>query len=1431
MNSLLSKKSSLSNLDINFNLTAYYSDHINKDKQEELAYIINQVHDLSTLSTELRHKSLNPLLSYYFDNVQANIVRPFQHLFANATILEIGARFGVITRYLGESGANKVLALEESSENAEIIRLRTHDLNNVKVINERFEQFNSDSKFDVVILIGILEHANKFISDNDPVSALVKKARNMLKPQGKLIIATKNKFAFDPLVGGAIKQEQLQTYTQSQLNRILQERGFLNREFYIPFPNYRAPIFVFTENAFYNAEFDPVALISSKAFQNRYLLANWNNLYEETWSSLLENGLAISLANSFLILAHVEDNKFQSNTLAYYYNTQRAKPFCRETIFLSHSDIEIKSRLMNLDLHSTLSKNRLLQFNFIKEEKYIKGRLLSSEFTNFISKDNWTFKDVGSFLKYYLNFVYSLSTCSKPQVINSINTLLNGDCFNLIPQNIVIDSNGKAHAINKEWIWKNKIPVGYLLFRSLLSLVKSISKFGQVKGSTNCTKLEFFIKAYRAADFNVKESDLSQYSEWEVKALNEIEEANYTIHDVWAPDAVLEINKQITSQENQINDLDKVILSYENEIHNLKFTLVNYMSQIDSVFNSLSWRITKPLRLLKQRVCRIRIRKKQDQESLEAAKVEHRNLNEHSLLPTENAQLVEREVVDQDFKQVHDEQLNIEVFHKQYYLESNADVANAAIDPYQHYQLAGKKEGRLGTPFLFVEGKRILEANKDTVLIVSHDASRTGAPILALNLCQELGKEFNIVTLFFNGGSIVNAFANHSNRVIEVKHLGKSVPFLGELVKYLKDNYKIKFCIANSIESHWIIKPLADHFIPSVLLVHEFYTYTLPRTKFINALFWANITVFPTKIVQENVNHPNLTSIMKRTYVLPQGKCQIPAEDNLSNHTSETTKIAQLKELKKANAFVVLGAGSVHYRKGVDLFIATAAEIKRLYPTYNINMVWAGGGYNAEADISYSCYLAEQIKRSDLSNTFQIIGEVQDLEELYSIADVFFLSSRLDPLPNVAIDTMIKGIPLICFDRGSGIVEFLAENEETREFIIPYASVNDAVNKIVKLFKSPKYYQSISEKIKLLAQKKFSFKQYTSQIINLVETQIKVTEQEILDCATLENSRDFIHYFYSSDKKRTEAIRSYVRSWHQGIHQRKPAPGFNPIKYARDNNLHNTRFEPFAHYINSGKPEGPWQETLIKPMNMHMPTGQSSLRCAVHIHAFYPELLLDILKRLQKNVVRPDLFISISKTNREDIDSVLSGYEGAYQIKIVPNRGRNFGPLLTEFAEELQAYDIIGHFHTKKSLDLQEPHFTERWNNFILENLVGGSHCMGEVILNQFAQRPELGLVFADDPYLLGWGKNKQFAESLAQQLKISTLPTEKFNFPVGSMFWARPDALKSLFDLKFNWKDYPNEPLPYDGSILHTIERLIPSIVLSQGFCRAVTFVPGVTR
>ena len=135
------------------------------------------------------------------------------------------------------------------------------------------------------------------------------------------------------------------------------------------------------------------------------------------------------------------------------------------------------------------------------------------------------------------------------------------------------------------------------------------------------------------------------------------------------------------------------------------------------------------------------------------------------------------------------------------------------------------------------------------------------------------------------------------------------------------------------------------------------------------------------------------------------------------------------------------------------------------------------------------------------------------------------------------------------------------------------------------------------------------------------------------------------------------------------------------------------------------------------------------------------------------------------------------------------------------------------------------------WVNHLMETLLGAQHRAAEAILSAFANDPKLGLVFADDPHLIGWDKNLAFARPLAQRLRLDRLPEQFFSFPVGTMFWARPAALKALLESGLQWDDYPSEPLPIDGSMLHALERLLPTVVEHAGFRRRVAYAVGITR
>ncbi len=307
----------------------------------------------------------------------------------------------------------------------------------------------------------------------------------------------------------------------------------------------------------------------------------------------------------------------------------------------------------------------------------------------------------------------------------------------------------------------------------------------------------------------------------------------------------------------------------------------------------------------------------------------------------------------------------------------------------------------------------------------------------------------------------------------------------------------------------------------------------------------------------------------------------------------------------------------------------------------------------------------------------------------------------------------------------------------------------------------------------------------------------------------------------------------YLNKFKNGGDCRKPMPGFHPGIYAE---YINTRgVNPFVHFLKRGQPKGPWLSKVISQDNeIHGKNELSATKqCALHIHLHYYEKAQDLLKTLSQNLACLDLKISVTSTQGRD--SVLRVLEkmGSYEadVRIVPNRGRDIGPFLTEFGRDLRKYKLLGHIHAKASALVDDRLLVDRWVNFLTENLVGGRIPMTDVILSHFDRNPLLGLVFADDPNIIGWTHNKLEAETFAARMQLPLPLPSSINFPVGTMFWARPEALAPLFDLNLKWEDYPEEPVAYDGTILHAIERLFPLITRRAGYECAVTHIPGVSR
>ncbi len=364
-------------------------------------------------------------------------------------------------------------------------------------------------------------------------------------------------------------------------------------------------------------------------------------------------------------------------------------------------------------------------------------------------------------------------------------------------------------------------------------------------------------------------------------------------------------------------------------------------------------------------------------------------------------------------------------------------------------QRALPDDGRPLPPASFraINGK--LDAARQNILLVVHQTSRTGAPVLGWNIARHLAQRYNLFTITLGGGPLLPDF-----EALSVETHG---PFgyatinpasIDHGLLRLFETTQFKYAIINSCESRALIEPCAAHAIPIILLLHEFATTVYQRDALRAAFDLATEIVFPAALVAESSFeiHPILRSRPVR--IMPQGMSVLP-DTGKTSPASLPPILAELAAARAQGAMVVLGAGSVEYRKGVDLFLTTAMRVRR--QGANIRFLWVGHGYKPDDDMAYSVYLREQVLRSGLQDHMSFLDQVPDLEPVYALADMFFLSSRLDPMPNVTIDAAHRGIPIICFDQASGMADVLKTEPLTAAGVADYLDTAMAAELILGL--------------------------------------------------------------------------------------------------------------------------------------------------------------------------------------------------------------------------------------------------------------------------------------------------------------------------------------------------------------------------------------------
>lgn len=186
----------------------------------------------------------------------------------NATLLEIGAGCGALTGLFCNK-LKKVYANELTNERAKIIKKRYANKKNLIVSSKNFNEEKNKIKFDYITVIGVLEYQGRYTKiDSDEVNApyinFLKNAKKFLKKDGAILLAIENKLGLKYLAGskedhyGIFAEsinnyphyDGIKTFSKSEIVDVIQRAGFNQIKFYYPFPDYKMPYWIFTDESF-----------------------------------------------------------------------------------------------------------------------------------------------------------------------------------------------------------------------------------------------------------------------------------------------------------------------------------------------------------------------------------------------------------------------------------------------------------------------------------------------------------------------------------------------------------------------------------------------------------------------------------------------------------------------------------------------------------------------------------------------------------------------------------------------------------------------------------------------------------------------------------------------------------------------------------------------------------------------------------------------------------------------------------------------------------------------------------------------------------------------------------------------------------------------------------------------------------------------------
>ena len=685
-----------------------YSDGI--EVEQRLLDAVTHAADRSTFSCELAKSIVDWPSEYHLSRRRHCLLRPL-NIPSGSRVLELGCGCGALTRYLGESGA-QLLAVEGSLMRGRIAAQRSRELPNVRVVVDDLLHFQTDEQFDYVLLIGVLEYAARFSRSDDPFASYLQVVMRSLAPSGKLVVAIENQLGLKYLNGctedhvgaGFFGVQDLytaataRTFGRRELKALLDSAGLQYASFYYPFPDYKLPSVVLSEQAVTAPDFNAANVIAH-CHARDYNGSPYRGFDEALAAEVVHrNGLLADLSNSFLVVASVSNEAMpHTPELAFSWSADRIPELCTQTRFVRNGTrIEVlKQPLTSAPAHEIPLPGDITIRHQARIADYVPGRQILASLKSARARSGEVVVVVEAlhpWMAYLMRHAHGKRNGAQghnvsEQPMQLSDYAIAGSFLDCVPSNL-LDTGNELVPIDVEWDSDRDIPLGWVVTRGLIwSLMSGLPRASQFQLidvataicrehglSVTAPDLQGWVeleaafqtvvtgKPWKADDLRHTSGGMQSFSD-AVDRLNALKAAQQTVEAEAAA-----LRETVAEREAQINALTLRVVSQDAELARAAAAQDLSRRELATIKSGRSWKLASALSMNSRR--------------------ERRQSQRDEKLVTKSG-----------------------LFDRNWYLAHNPDVAISGQDPLTHYLQHGGQEGRDPGPGF--DSKWYLDQNPD----------------------------------------------------------------------------------------------------------------------------------------------------------------------------------------------------------------------------------------------------------------------------------------------------------------------------------------------------------------------------------------------------------------------------------------------------------------------------------------------------------------------------------------------------------------------------------------------------------------------------------------------------------------------------------------------------------------------------------------------